>query len=74
MDITMTWRATNEPYELDVPAKQLRFRGWKATSQLAARVTVPSIGFEWKSEPIETSRAGFAIIGEETNGRFYPGT
>ncbi len=71
MDITMTWRATNEPYELDDPAKQLRFRGWKATSQLSARVTVPSIGFTWKSDPIETSRAAFGVIGEEWNGKYY---
>jgi hypothetical protein len=72
MDVTMTWKATNEPYEIDDPAKQFRFRGWKATSQLAAFVTVPSIGFTWRSDPIGTSSAGFAIIGEGANGKYYP--
>jgi hypothetical protein len=71
LDITMTWKATDEPFEIDAPAKQYRFRGWKARSRLAARVTVPSISFTWKSDPIETSDAGFAIIGEETNGKYY---
>ncbi len=71
LDVTMTWTATDEPYELDVPEKQFRFRGWKARSQLAARVTVPSIGFTWKSDPIERSSAAFAIIGEEENGKYY---
>ncbi len=71
MDITMTWKATDEPYELDVPAKQFRFKGWKATSALAARVTVPATGFEWRSDPITSSSARFAIIGEEENGKYY---
>jgi hypothetical protein len=71
LDITMTWQATDEPYELDEPAKHYRFRGWKATSRLAARATVPSINFTWKSDAIETSSAGFAIIGEEANGKYY---
>ena len=71
IDITMTWVATNEPYEIDDPSKQFRFKGWKAMSRLAARVTVPSIGFTWKSDSIETSSANFAIIGEEENGKYY---
>jgi hypothetical protein len=71
LDISLTWNATDEPFEIDEPSKQYRFRGWKATSRLAARVTVPSIRFTWKSDPIETSNAGFAIIGEETNGRYF---
>jgi hypothetical protein len=41
---------------------------------MAATVQVPSIGFTWKSDPMETSRADFAIIGEERNGRYYAGT
>ncbi len=72
LDVRMTWTATDEPYELDVPDKQFRFKGWKATSRMAARVEVPSIGFTWKSDAIESTQpAGFAIIGEETNGRYY---
>jgi hypothetical protein len=71
MDITMRWTATDEPVEIDDPAKQFRFRGWKAKSELEARVEVPSIGFTWKSDPIDTSHANFAIIGEEANGKYY---
>ena len=71
LDITIRWTATDEPVEIDDPVKQFRFRGWKAKSQLEARVEVPSIGFTWKSDPIETAHANFAIIGEEANGKYY---
>jgi hypothetical protein len=71
LDITMRWIATDEPVVIDDSGKQFRFRGWKARSQLEARVEVPSIGFTWKSDPIETSRADFALIGEEANGKYY---
>jgi hypothetical protein len=68
---TLRWTATDEPVEIDDPAKQFRFRGWKAKSALEARLDVPSIGFTWNSDPIETSHANFAIIGEEANGKYY---
>jgi len=71
MDIAMRWTATDEPLAMNDPAKQFRFRGWKARCQLEARIEVPSIQFTWKSDPMETSRADFAIIGEETNGKYY---
>jgi hypothetical protein len=32
---------------------------------------VPSIGLSWKSDPLETSKCDFAVIGEEANGRYY---
>ncbi len=73
MDVTMRWTATDEPVDVDDPTKQFRFRGWKASCRMAAAVEVPSIGFTWRSDPIETSRADFAIIGEEVNGKYYPG-
>jgi hypothetical protein len=34
-------------------------------------VEVPSIGFAWKSDPLNTSSSAFAIVGEEVNGRYY---
>lgn len=73
LDMTLTFVATSEPVQIDDPAKQFRFRGWKAKSQLEARVSVPSTGFTWRSDPIETSRADFAILGEEVNGKYYTG-
>jgi hypothetical protein len=73
MQIRVRWMATDEAVEIDDPAKQFRFRGWKATCQMAAEVEVPSIGFTWKSDPMESSHAGFAIIGEEANGKYYSG-
>jgi hypothetical protein len=42
-----------------------------ATCQLEAQVEVPSTGFSRKSDPLETSKCDFAIIGDEANGRYY---
>jgi len=33
--------------------------------------TFRSIGLSWKSDPLNTSKCDFAIIGEEVNGRYY---
>jgi hypothetical protein len=38
---------------------------------MEAEVEVPSIDFSWKSDPLNTSKSDFAIIGEEVNGRYY---
>jgi hypothetical protein len=35
------------------------------------RVDVPSIGFSWKTDPLDTTKCDFAIMGEEVNGRYY---
>jgi len=71
MSFKMVWKSTGEPVVYDDPSKQFRFSGTRATCQLEAQVEVPSIGFSWKSDPLEKSRADIAIIGEEVNGRYY---
>jgi hypothetical protein len=38
---------------------------------MEAEVEVSSMGFSWKSDPLNTSKCDFAIIGEEVNGRYY---
>ena len=49
------------------------FRGWRlrATARMEASVEVPSIGFRWMSDPPETSKTAFVVIGEESNGRYF---
>ena len=71
MDILIVWKATNERIFYDDPQKQYRVEGFKAIAQLEAKVEVPSIGFSWKSDPLETSKANFAIIADEANGKYY---
>ena len=71
MDIKIVWKATNEKVRYSDPQKQFRVDGFKAIAQLEAAVEVPSIGFTWKSDPLETSRANFAFIGDEVNGKYY---
>jgi hypothetical protein len=38
---------------------------------MEAAVQVPSIGYSWKSDPLDTSKCDVAIIGEEVNGRYF---
>ena len=71
MTFKMVWRSTGEAVRYENPSQQFRFVGWRADCKMEAQVEVPSLGFSWKSDPIETSRAQFAIIGEEANGRYY---
>jgi hypothetical protein len=32
---------------------------------------MPKIGFEFKTDALETSKADFAVMGEEVNGKYY---
>jgi hypothetical protein len=48
-----------------------RFEGFEASAQLEASVRVPSIGFEFRTDALKTSKADFAVMGEEVNGKYY---
>lgn len=71
MSFKMVWKSNGEPVKYADASKQFRFTGTRASCQLEAQVEVPSIGFSWRSDPLETSKCDFAIIGEEANGRYY---
>ena len=71
MSFKMVWKSTGEPVTYQDPSRQFRFTGTRATCQLEAQVQVPSIGYSWKSDPLETSHADFAVMGQEANGRYY---
>jgi hypothetical protein len=59
-------------YDTPTYPAQLTFRlVFKALAQLEATVEVPALGFSWRSDPLETSSANFAAIGQEVNGRYY---
>jgi hypothetical protein len=67
----MIWKSTGEVFTTEDAAKHFRFSGTRANCQMEARVEVPSIRFSWKSDPLETSKCDFAIMGDEINGRYY---
>jgi hypothetical protein len=71
MSFKIVWKSTGDPVKYDDPSRHFRFTGNRASCQLEAQVDVPSIGFSWKSDPLNTSKADVAIIGEEVNGRYY---
>jgi hypothetical protein len=71
MTFKIVWKSTGQPVLYENACRQYRLSGTRAECQLEAQVEVPSIGFSWKSDAIGTSRADFAVIGEEVNGRYY---
>jgi hypothetical protein len=71
MDYKLVLRQGNDSETYDDAARWYRFTGFKATAQLEATVRVPSIGFEFKTDALETSTADFAVMGVEVNGKYY---
>jgi hypothetical protein len=71
MTFKLAGKSTGEPVKYEDASKHFRFTGTRASCQLEAQVEVPSIGFSWKSDPLNTSKCDFAVIGEEVNGRYY---
>jgi hypothetical protein len=71
MNFKMVWKSNGESVRYEDASKHFRFSGTRATCQLEAQVEVPSVGFSWKSDPLETSKCDFAIIGNEANGHYY---
>ncbi len=73
MTFKMVWKANGEPVRYEDSSKHFRFTGTRATCQMEAAVEVPSIGFSWRSDPMDSSKCDFAIVGDEVNGRYYDG-
>lgn len=71
MTFKMVWKSTGEGIAYEDASKQFRFKGTRADCRMEVHVEVPSIGFSWKSDALEKSRADFAVMGEEVNGRYY---
>jgi hypothetical protein len=71
LDFKVVFTATDEPVNYENAMQQYRFEGFKASAQLEATIRVPSIDFAFKTDPLETSRSDFAVMGTEVNGRYY---
>jgi hypothetical protein len=71
LDFRLVFTAADEPVKYEDPMRQYRFEGFKATAQLEATVRVPSIDFTFKTDPLETSKCDFGVMGTEANGRYY---
>jgi hypothetical protein len=73
MSFKMIWKSNGQSVRYEDASRHFRFSGARASCNLEAQVEVPSIGFSWKSDPLDTSKCDFAIIGNEVNGRYYDG-
>lgn len=71
MSFKLVFKSTDRRVTYENPSQHFRVSGFLADAQLEAQVSVPEIGFSWKSDPLETSKCDFAILGEEVNGRYY---
>jgi hypothetical protein len=74
MDFKLVFKTTDEPVKYEDPMRQYRFEGFKAAAQLEAAISVPSIGFTFKTDPLENSKCDFAVVGGEVNGKYYEAT
>src|ERR1700733_4259856 len=70
MSFKMVWKSTGEAINLENPAQRFHFTGTRASCQMEAQIDVPSIHFSWKSDPLETSKRDFAILGDVVNGHY----
>lgn len=71
MDFKLIVKASDEPVKYEDPTQQYRFEGFKAAAQLEATIRVPAIDFIFKTDPPETSKSDFAVMGREVNGKYY---
>ncbi len=71
LDFRVVFTATDEPVTYENAMQQYRFEGFKASAQLEATIRVPAIDFTFKTDPLETSKCDFAVMGAEMNGRYY---
>ena len=71
MSFKVTWKATDEKINFEDKIKHFRFEGYRAQAQAEAQVEIPSLNFSWKSDPLATSKADFAVIGTEVNGKYF---
>jgi len=71
LDFKLVFTAAAEPVKYESPMQQYRFEGFKAGAQLEAAIRVPSIDFTFKTDPLETSKCDFAVMGSEVNGKYY---
>jgi hypothetical protein len=70
INFKMAWKSTGEASKIENPAQHFRFTGTRASCQMETQIDVPSIRFSWKSDPLETSKRDFAILGYEVNGHY----
>jgi hypothetical protein len=71
LDFKLVFKSMADPVKYEDPTRQYRFEGFKATAQLEAAISVPSIDFTFKTDPLETSKCDFAVMGNEVNGKYY---
>ena len=71
MDFKLIFKATSQTVTYEDPLRHFRFEGFKANAQLEATFRVPSIDFTFKTDPLDTSKCDFAVMGTEVNGKYY---
>ena len=71
LDFKLVFNSSDEPVIYEDASRQYRFQGFKADAQLEASIRVPSIDFTFKTDPLDTSKCDFAVMGTEVNGKYY---
>ncbi|GAC1414504.1 MAG: hypothetical protein NVSMB5_02560 [Candidatus Velthaea sp.] len=72
LDMRVAWQGTGQRERFEDAQKLFTVDAMRSRAQIEFSVSIPSIAFTWKSDPMATSSADFAIVGRERNGRYYP--
>jgi hypothetical protein len=67
--LRLDFGGTESPSPYSASGPDFRFQGLR--TQARAEWTAREEGFEFRSDPADTSSSPFAAIGEEVNGRFF---
>ena len=71
MSFRVVWEATDDKIFYEDKRKHFKVEGYHAAARVEAAVVVPALNFSWKSDSLDTSKAAFALIGNEVNGSYY---
>lgn len=68
---TMRWTAVGDEQFVSNSDMRYRFRFLPAQAQIQFSASIPSTGFSYTSDPIETSQSVFAAFGYDSNGAYF---
>ncbi|GAC1409184.1 MAG: hypothetical protein NVSMB64_17910 [Candidatus Velthaea sp.] len=71
LNMRVAWEGTGRRERIS-DEKSFAVDAVHSRAELEFSVSIPSLPFSWKSDPMSTSAADFAIVGRERNGRYYP--
>lgn len=71
VSVRMEWQGGGEKLGWSNPLERYRLGFYRARARIAVEARVPSLGFSFVSDSMDSSESLFAMIGTVTNGVFF---